>query len=88
MNEELKKCPFCGGEAKIVHNNWCRDMQFDDDHDEFFCMCIECGAKGKLFHIRNARYRKSGENELKEIKKEAIAAWNSRTCSCKKHSEV
>lgn len=80
----LLLCPFCGGESKVVNNNYCADMQFDDDHDEFYCMCTHCGAKGESYHVRNARYRKNGKEELEEAEQKAIAAWNKRTCSCKK----
>lgn len=35
MNEELKPCPFCGGEAEL-HDN--------PEGDTFFVMCASCDA--------------------------------------------
>lgn len=78
MEAELKLCSFCGGEAETKSRNYCVDMQFDDDHDEFWCECKECGARGKIIHIRNARYKKTCKEELKLAEEQSIRAWNRR----------
>lgn len=78
--KKLKKCPFCGGKAEKKNKNYCADMQFDDDHDFFWCECKECGAKGKVIHVKNARYRDTCKQELESAEKQAIEAWNRRCC--------
>lgn len=40
MSEELKKCPFCGGDAKL------------DDHVFAHCDNSGCGAAQWLFHVK------------------------------------
>lgn len=78
--EALKKCPFCGGQAKIKNHNFCMDMQFDSDHDSFWCECQECGAQSKAIRIDNARYRKTCKEEFKQAELEVAEAWNKRCC--------
>ena len=39
MSKELKKCPFCGGQAKLI----------DDDGLPYDVNCIECGAGSPAF---------------------------------------
>jgi len=75
---KLKPCPFCGGEAKLVLENWCRDMQFDADHDTAVVVCKKCKSRGTLFECKNARYRPTCNQELDAICKNAIHAWNKR----------
>ena len=33
---DLKPCPFCGGEAKLIVHNW------DHDYDTFTIECSRC----------------------------------------------
>ena len=40
--EELKRCPFCGGEAVIRHG-----MISDDN---IYMECVECGSCSGIFH--------------------------------------
>ncbi len=40
MKTELKPCPFCGGEAKIVN---------DEEFEVFFAICKHCNASTRLF---------------------------------------
>lgn len=40
MSEELKRCPFCGGEAFL----W--DEREFHDHKGWFAMCGDCDASG------------------------------------------
>lgn len=46
MNKEteLKKCPFCGGEAELSHG------QFDGKGTSYV-MCKRCAATGEFFSI-------------------------------------
>lgn len=74
----IKMCPFCGGRAKLVETNWCTDRQFDDDHDEAYVQCKECGAKGGVIHIVNARYRDTCTEELERMRADARIRWNNR----------
>ena len=75
---ELKPCPFCGGKAVLVLENWCNDMQFDADHDTAVVICEECESSGTTFECEDARYRKTATEELNAIREQAIKAWNKR----------
>lgn len=68
MSEELKPCPFCGGEAKLVKIE--RD-NYPYGTCDYICyvLCKNCGVTGKTFSSEN-------QNEYKET--EAITAWNTR----------
>lgn len=62
MANELKPCPFCGGEAVIECDKEPYGMTYA------YAFCKECGAKSKDFCVRYdicAKY-------------EAIKAWNRR----------
>lgn len=76
--EKLLLCPFCGGKGARKTEHRCVDMQFDTDHDYFWVECEECGARTKLIHIENARYRKTCEKELEQAKRKADKLWNKR----------
>ena len=42
MDDELKKCPFCGGEAEMIqYYNWDADTWF------VVCKCAVCNAQAK-----------------------------------------
>ena len=77
MIEELKPCPFCGGEAYIQAKhmpnwtwNWCN------------VICDSCGATVT---------RAGGEGTFEGAEKAAIAAWNARaerTCELICHGSL
>lgn len=76
MSEELRPCPFCGGEASgDGHANYNRpldDVAWADGSpitEAFFVNCIKCG-------IDNGRPGLVGGYQTRE---QAIAAWNART---------
>lgn len=68
MPNELKPCPFCGGEVclnKINHRTLNRR--------DYWFMCEKCGAYIML-PIINSKY-----SSVTEIEKEAKELWNRRT---------
>ena len=76
MSEELKACPFCGGEANgDGHTRYSRpllDTRWEDGSEiteAFFVNCIKCA-------ISNDRPGLVGGYQTRA---EAIAAWNRRT---------
>lgn len=62
--QELKPCPFCGGEAVVDH--WelsSPDEGWEDEREDiYYIVCSECGSE-------TYEYRS---------KEEAIEAWNRR----------
>jgi hypothetical protein len=80
MSEELKPCPFCGGDAKVG--------KFGDEAGCYaWVNCIKCGVQTKNFLINPGRspelnkdWHKYTGYELEIIgTNQAIAAWNKRT---------
>ena len=83
MNEELLNCPFCGGEAEFSadtsgHQNNSRTIIFH-------IRCKECKiVYPKRYEIR---FHLGSHGEIVtdvDERKNALEAWNKRTCSCKK----
>lgn len=77
--DELKPCPFCGGEAKLVEVS----MDYDDVPpitilNEYTVECCECGASLKIFNDEIVRDIE-GLHINHDGVKEAIEAWNRRT---------
>ena len=63
--DELKPCPFCGGEAKMRTSI----SSSIPKRSIVFCYCEKCGASGKL--IEDSKCDGT-------FIKEAIEAWNRR----------
>lgn len=63
--EELKRCPFCGGKAKIYATT---TMTYPN-HGKHFCYCEKCNASSKSF----SDFENDGSSVFK-----AIEAWNRR----------
>lgn len=64
---ELKRCPFCGGEAKVET----RFEEWDGRlYDVVYVFCTVCGCKSKdvMFEYKG----------LEDAKQKVIAAWNNR----------
>lgn len=74
----IKRCPFCGGEAKLVAFRLDTDSQFSDDIQKFYVTCTKCKAIGKPIYLKNAQYRDTYMEEFNKAEKEAIDAWNTR----------
>lgn len=71
---ELKRCPFCGGEAFIVKE---RDAEW---YKEWYSVkCIECEAKieGDCCFMCD-RSDKPSEEEMRQIEKQLAEKWNRR----------
>jgi len=45
MNNELKPCPFCGGEDK---NDFCINVEGNNWFKRWYVRCINCGASGSI----------------------------------------
>lgn len=74
MNENnLKPCPFCGGEASL----------YMDNHKKYFAGCENCNFYYGI-EIEHDQELYEGWRAIYDTREEAIAAWNRRTCSCKK----
>lgn len=64
MSNELKPCPFCGGEAKVVHSS------------AVYVTCTECGCRTRQM---NRRVRvESQKDEERRVEELAVKAWNRR----------
>lgn len=70
MSEELKPCPFCGGEAKV------KAAKKDYIGFTIWCAC-KCGARTEGFCPDTNKEDDTMEN-IEECKKRAIEAWNRR----------
>lgn len=70
MNDELKPCPFCGGEAKA----------FQHGDVGYVVQCRRCGIWNAGYH---AAWSHITEDEFSGFVDEesAIAAWNCRTAT-------
>jgi Lar family restriction alleviation protein len=68
MSDDLKPCPFCGGELGIT-------TSFDHEQGDKwgYASCGECAARGPEVRTQYAREHDAPWHY------EAIAAWNTRT---------
>lgn len=67
--EDLKSCPFCGGEPDILGIGYSGQA----DCSDVYVKCGECDAQGPAFVVDHSE----GQDE-DEAATEAIAAWNRR----------
>lgn len=74
---EIKKCPFCGGEARIYATS--HHYSSNTWGDNWKIACIDCDF-GSLHKFETKVYRdKNGELIVKQDgREEAIKAWNRR----------
>lgn len=68
---ELKKCPFCGGEATLKMECKC------DIGWTIWCECTKCCAKASGYCPNLSKEDKALDN-IDACKKSAIEAWNRR----------
>ncbi len=76
--EELKKCPFCGGEASFsIKNDFSRNLI---KGYEFNIRCNKCGVTNPDREYRiEFKMNDSGEIEIvSDGRKNAIEEWNKR----------
>jgi hypothetical protein len=74
MSEELKPCPFCGGEAEIIIADTLWQSCYDNR--QCFAICTKCKARSQpsFFHAdEQGNYYNS-----KEAYQEAETTWNRR----------
>ena len=71
MSEELKPCPFCGGDAEFSMPEY----PLTADCEDAGVRCSACDAVGPLTLIDMGRH---GESDWPRLRAEAIAAWNRR----------
>ena len=65
-HNELKPCPFCGGEAQIRQNDVCGG--FGMYITKYFVMCAKCGARGAS----------ADDYYFEHPLAKAVTAWNRR----------
>lgn len=72
--EDLKRCPFCGGDADYVQREVRKTgLPF------VFVQCVECNAQTKAFFTDNIN-GDYGNQELADIlKRRAANSWNRRS---------
>ena len=70
MPNELKPCPFCGGQAALKRETECVGFGMSDTY--YFVQCEVCKASSKRFG------RLDADTEL-ERNLNAIFSWNRRT---------
>ena len=68
MSEELKPCPFCGGDVRNVYPV---NPTLFDNH--FLVICQQCGCIGPF-----SDERKNGSLSPREFQEKAVTAWNTR----------
>ena len=69
MTNELKPCPFCGGEAKLFYSPL-------NSPTEFWVKCKECGAGGVKSVVHGQFNKQLSDSEIEYGKRVAIESWN------------
>lgn len=76
MDKQLKPCPFCGGEAKVVSGT--THLPFSEEINYFKVTCTKCGAT-PYFSKEDNLYYKDNYKEIEEkLIQEVIEMWNRR----------
>ena len=76
---KLKPCPFCGSKAKI--HECIQELPFSEERNIFFVCCTGCGCQPFHFSEICLYYKSDFEERKKQLKKQAIEAWNTRATS-------
>lgn len=69
-------CPFCGGKSEFVHLDL--EAPFSDRRDVFEVQCRKCGCAPFSLSDYNLFYTEEGMEKAKQLKRKAIAKWNTR----------
>lgn len=75
MNNKLKPCPFCGGEAHIIQ---------DINHKTMYVACSKCRASGRMgtYSTRQIVGIRPGtimNKDIDALKNIIVESWNRRT---------
>lgn len=78
MSEELKPCPFCGGEAAFIVK------EHKSSHYSIGCIfkieCLDCGLKlPQMFDLEFSLTKHGEINPITNERDKAVAIWNNRT---------
>lgn len=73
---EIKKCPFCGGEAVIQSQT--KELPFSEEENFYFISCTKCGAKPYFASEICLYYKADFEERRKNLIKKVIELWNRR----------
>ena len=83
---EIKKCPFCGGEA--VMQTQTKRLLFSEEEEFYFISCTKCGAKPYLAGDVCLYYNDDFEERRKKLREKVIEAWNRRVDDGEKETKV
>ena len=75
--DELKQCPFCGGEAKL--HMWDYVMSHRILTEEFYVRCETCKAEITGFKSKIELLDNGTMQVIRDGAKEAAEAWNRRS---------
>lgn len=67
---EIKPCPFCGDEATVVVDCWCKGHDRLDYHVQVECKGCDAEVGYQHYSLRE---------DIREPMKRAIETWNKRT---------
>lgn len=68
MGIELKRCPFCGGDAEIAHS---------ENNRFLYVKCQRCNARGHTYFIDEV-LTMNDEKEIDMLVMKAVNSWNRR----------
>jgi Lar family restriction alleviation protein len=76
MDKQLKPCPFCGGEAKVVSST--TQLPFSEEINYFEVTCTKCGITPYFSKEDNLYYKKNHKEIEEKLIQEVIEMWNRR----------